>query len=75
MRRLASLYSAPVAAARRASAWAQTMLYTRSPAQGLVEYGLILVLIMVVCVAVLSAVGTTVSNVWYDKLIGGFPNP
>ena len=51
------------------------MLYTRSPAQGLVEYGLILVLIMVVCVAVLSTVGRTVSNVWYDKLIGGFPSP
>ena len=75
MRRLASFNLALVAAAQRASAWAQTMLYTRSPAQGLVEYGLILVLIMVVCVAVLSTVGRTVSNVWYNKLISGFPSP
>jgi hypothetical protein len=75
MRRLASFHLALVALAQRAAAWAQTMLYTRSPAQGLVEYGLILVLIMVVCVAVLSTVGSTVSNVWYDKLIGRFPNP
>ena len=75
MRWLASLHLALQGAAQRASAWAQTMLYTRSPAQGLVEYGLILVLIMVVCVAVLSTVGRTVSNVWYDKLIGGFPTP
>jgi len=41
----------------------------RQPGQGLVEYGLILVLIMVVCVAILSAVGTKVSTVWYTKLI------
>jgi hypothetical protein len=75
MRWLTSSHQALLTAAQRASAWAQTMLYTRSPAQGLVEYGLILVLIMVVCVAVLSTVGRTVSNVWYDKLIGGFPSP
>ncbi len=41
----------------------------RERGQGLVEYGLILVLIMVVCVGVLSLVGSTVSAVWYDKLI------
>ena len=75
MRRLRSFHLALVAAAQRASARTQTMLYTRSPAQGLVEYGLILVLIMVVCVAVLTAVGTTISNVWYNKLIVAFPNP
>jgi hypothetical protein len=74
MRWLTSFHPA-LMAAQRAAAWAQSMLYTRSPAQGLVEYGLILVLIMVVCVAVLSTVGTTVSNVWYNKLISGFPNP
>jgi hypothetical protein len=75
MRRLASLSAALAAAARRAAAWAKTMLYVRSPAQGLVEYGLILVLIMVVCVAVLSLVGTTISDVWYNKLINRFPTP
>jgi tryptophan-rich sensory protein len=71
MRRLAFLHSAFVAAAQRTAAWAQTMFYTRSPAQGLVEYGLILVLIMVVCVGILTMVGKTVSGVWYVKLING----
>ncbi len=75
MRRLASFHSALGAAARRATAWAHTMLYTRSPAQGLVEYGLILVLIMVVCVGILTMVGGTISSVWYDKLINGWPSP
>ena len=75
MRWLASLHSALVAAAQRAAAWAQTMLFTRSPAQGLVEYGLILVLIMVVCVGILTLVGKSISAVWYNKLINGWPTP
>ncbi len=62
---LAALSTAPL----RAMAWWQTLLFARRPAQGLVEYGLILVLIMVVCVAILTTVGKTVSNVWYAKLI------
>lgn len=45
------------------------LLLVRSTGQGLVEYGLVLVLIMVVCVGILSLVGGTVSHVWYDKLI------
>jgi hypothetical protein len=73
MRRLASFHTALSAAAQRAVAWAQTTLYTRSPAQGLVEYGLILVLIMVVCVGILTMVGGTISNVWYNKLINRMP--
>ena len=47
-------------------------LLSRVPGQGLVEYGLILVLIMVVCVGILTMVGSTVSEVWYTKLIGKF---
>jgi hypothetical protein len=62
---LAALSTAPLRAMVR---W-QTLLFARRPAQGLVEYGLILVLIMVVCVAILTTVGKTVSNVWYAKLI------
>ncbi|MFL5804460.1 MAG: Flp family type IVb pilin [Roseiflexaceae bacterium] len=73
MRRLASSHSALVAAAQRAAAWAQTMLFMRNPAQGLVEYGLILVLIMVVCVGILTMVGKSISAVWYTKLINGVP--
>jgi hypothetical protein len=71
MRRLAFLHAALVAVAQRTAAWAQTMLFTRSPAQGLVEYGLILVLIMVVCVGILTLVGKSISAVWYTKLING----
>jgi hypothetical protein len=73
MRRLASPHAALVAAAQRAAAWVHTMLFIRSQAQGLVEYGLILVLIMVVCVGILTTVGKTISNVWYNKLINGLP--
>jgi hypothetical protein len=75
MRRLTSFHSAYVAVAQRAAAWAQALLFTRSPAQGLVEYGLILVLIMVVCVGILTIVGRTISNVWYTKLVNGWPSP
>ncbi|NNJ12669.1 Flp family type IVb pilin [Chloroflexales bacterium ZM16-3] len=50
------------------------LLYAGATGQGLVEYGLILVLIMVVCVAIIGMVGNTISQVWYEKLIGGFPS-
>jgi Flp pilus assembly pilin Flp len=40
--------------------------------QGLVEYGLILVLIMVVCVGILTMVGQTISTVWYDQILQAF---
>ncbi|HEU4325667.1 MAG TPA: hypothetical protein VFS21_21180 [Roseiflexaceae bacterium] len=56
----------------RALAWLHAALLVRRPAQGLVEYGLILVLIMVVCVAILSLVGKNVSEVWYEKILGAF---
>jgi hypothetical protein len=47
--------------------WVRSAL--RSPAQGLVEYGLILVLIMVVCVGILTLTGRSISAVWYNKLV------
>jgi hypothetical protein len=75
MRWLAPLRSALAAGAQQATAWTRRMLFTRSHAQGLVEYGLILVLIMVVCVGILTMVGHTISNVWYTKLISGWPSP
>lgn len=43
-----------------------------APGQGLVEYGLVLVLVMVVCVAIVAATGQTISSVWYDKLLPAF---
>lgn len=54
--------------------WGQqfgAVLFARTAGQGMTEYGLILVLIMVVCVAILGSVGHTVSSVWYDKLLDG----
>lgn len=48
-------------------AWTSLRLY--APGQGLVEYGLILVLIMVVCVGVLTMTGNIISEVWYSKLV------
>jgi hypothetical protein len=69
MRRLSTFSSTFSTAALRAMVWTSTLLNARRPGQGLVEYGLILVLIMVVCVAVLGAVGSKVSDVWYSKLI------
>jgi hypothetical protein len=57
---------------RLLAAWLRPALVACRPAQGLVEYGLILVLIMVVCVVILTQVGQTLSNVWYAKLIPAF---
>lgn len=73
MRRWSSCLAALAAPARRAAARLSVALLVRSPAQGLVEYGLILVLIMVVCVGILTAVGHSISSVWYNKLIGVLP--
>src|SRR5215831_15486468 len=73
MWRLSRLGSTLSLAPQYAVSWLHARLLTRRPAQGLVEYGLILVLIMVVCVAILTAVGQTLSNVWYTKLIPAFP--
>lgn len=42
--------------------------------QGLVEYGLILVLIAVVCIGILTTVGTTVSGLWYQRIIDSLPS-
>ena len=69
MRRLSTFSSTCSTAALRVMVWGTNLLSTRRPGQGLVEYGLILVLIMVVCVGILSLVGSKVSNVWYTKLI------
>jgi len=69
MRWLSTFSSAFSTAALRAMIWGSNLLSTRRAGQGLVEYGLILVLIMVVCVVILAAVGSKISNVYYNKLI------
>jgi Flp pilus assembly pilin Flp len=71
MRRHLTLVSAQAAAlGRNFSAW---LVARRMEGQGLVEYGLILVLIMVVCVGILTMTGSTISEVWYDRLINRLP--
>jgi hypothetical protein len=69
MQWLSTLSSTFSTAALRVMVWGSSLLNARRPGQGLVEYGLILVLIMVACVAILGAVGSKVSDVWYTKLI------
>lgn len=69
MRRLSTFSSTLSTAALRAMIWGRHLLFAQRAGQGLVEYGLILVLIMVVCVGILAAVGGKVSNVYYTKLI------
>jgi Flp pilus assembly pilin Flp len=63
-----------VAAVRRWLALTHIMLYAGAPGQGLVEYSLVLVLIMVVCVSILALVGHTLSAVWYNKILEAFPH-
>lgn len=60
--------------ARRMVVQATARLLSRTPGQGLVEYGLILVLVMVVCVVIIAATGETVRDQWYAKL-QAFPTP
>ena len=43
--------------------------HRREVGQGLVEYGMILVLIAVVCVGILSITGNTVSEMWYQRVV------
>lgn len=73
MRRSAAHHSAHAAdLCRRLAAWL-SVLQSRVPAQGLVEYSLILVLIMVVCVAILTMTGQTVSEAWYQRILDSMP--
>lgn len=73
MRRQSSLLQA-LAAALQSLQWRLwAFVRTRSPAQGLVEYSLILALIMVVCVVIIGTVGQTTSELWYQKVLDAFP--
>lgn len=74
MRRLSSWLQLHAATLRSAIASRLTFLLARCSGQGLVEYGLILVLIMIVCVSILTIIGITVSGVWYGKVIETFPH-
>ncbi len=47
------------------------VLLAYNTGQGLVEYGMILVLIAVACVGILTLVGQTVSGLWYQRIVEG----
>ena len=72
MRRLSTFPTTCSSAALRTMVWCSNRRLARRPGQGLVEYGLILVLVMVVCVLILGTVGQTLSSVWYTKLVPAF---
>ena len=56
MRRLSIFSTTCSSAALRTMVWCANRRLARRPGQGLVEYGLILVLVMVVCVVILTTV-------------------
>jgi Flp pilus assembly pilin Flp len=74
MQQLLFLLASFDAIVRRMVARTAVRFMTRTPGQGLVEYGLILVLVMVVCVVIIAATGETVRDQWYAKL-QSFPSP
>jgi hypothetical protein len=43
----------------------------RVPAQGLVEYSLLIVFLAIVVIGILTVVGSTVCTNWYMKLLSG----
>jgi hypothetical protein len=61
------------ASLRRPASRVGTGLLAHDPAQGLVEYGLILLMIVVVCIAIVTIIGVNVSEVWYKKIVTDFP--
>jgi hypothetical protein len=74
VRRLAACLSARAADLCR---WIAAWLFVaraRVPAQGLVEYSLLLLLIVVVCIAIVTMLGQTVSEAWYQKILDTFPS-
>lgn len=72
MHTLTLLYGRLAALYWRMLAWLHAAAISRRPAQGLVEYGMILVLIMVLCVAILSIIGKNVSEAWYEPVTKAF---
>jgi hypothetical protein len=60
-------------AARRLTRQLGGALFAQAPAQGLVEYALILLMVVIVCVVVVTLIGQDVSQVWYQKIVNAWP--
>ena len=74
MRRLSILFLPPVVWALRLFEALRRSAYAASPGQGLVEYGLILVLVAIVSIAIVTVMGQTLHDNWYVKLNSALPN-
>jgi hypothetical protein len=61
------------AAHRRLTPQISGVPFAHARAQGLVEYALILVMIVVVCIVVVTLMGQNVSEVWYQKILDAWP--
>jgi hypothetical protein len=48
-------------------------LFAHARAQGLVEYALILLMMVIVCIVVVTLIGQDVSQVWYEKIVNAWP--
>lgn len=48
------------------------LFYKRERAQGMVEYALLILLLVIVCVALITVIGTDVSGM-YSKIIENWP--
>jgi hypothetical protein len=73
MQWLAWLQSNSVAERRWMRPRMDVALLAHARAQGLVEYGLILLMIMVVCIVVVTLIGQDVSDAWYQKIVSSWP--
>lgn len=73
MRRHFAIVNAQAAALGwRLSAWIAACR-ARSAGQGLVEYGLLLIMIMIVCLGILTLTGVTLSDIWYTRALSRMP--
>jgi hypothetical protein len=61
------------AARRRFALQGGVALFAHARAQGLVEYALILLMMVIVCIVVVTLIGQDVSQVWYDKILNAWP--
>jgi small-conductance mechanosensitive channel len=73
MRWLIWLRRCGTAARRRFSPQVGAALFAHARAQGLVEYALILLMMVIVCIVIVTLIGEDVSQVWYEKIVSAWP--
>lgn len=73
MRQLSTWHVNLVERSRSALAGALQLAERRVPAQGLVEYSLLLLLVVLVVIGIVTVMGQTVSGLWYQRIIDAWP--